>query len=125
MDSHVWAVAARHGHGSVAWASAQCDLGDLLLDVDQVDRAIVCYRNATAATAATAAPAAPAAVRQDHLTFRLKLGDALRNAGRLAEAETELRQGAHDRLAFYGREHPAYAFGLVSLAEVLLRRGNA
>jgi hypothetical protein len=59
------------------------------------------------------------------LSYRLNLGMVLRMAGRLDGAETELRHGAEDRLAFYGREHPGYAFGLEPLAEVLLQRGNA
>ncbi|HEV7708524.1 MAG TPA: hypothetical protein VGP16_10055 [Asanoa sp.] len=61
---------------------------------------------------------------KDQLTYRLNLGMVLRMAGRLDEAETELRHGAEDRLAFYGREHAGYAFGLEPLAEVLLQRGN-
>lgn len=44
--------------------------------------------------------------------------------GRLDEAETELRQNLQERLSFYGREHPGFAFGMEPLADVLLRRGN-
>ncbi|GAA2382251.1 hypothetical protein Cme02nite_53380 [Catellatospora methionotrophica] len=118
MARELQAVTAEHGHGSPAWASAQCDLGNVLLNADQLNRAIECYRNAT--TASSADPQ----FRRDHLTYRLNLGLALRMAGRLDEAESELRQGARDRLAFYGREHPGYAFGLESLADVLLQRGD-
>lgn len=109
------AVTVRHGHGSPAWASAQCDLGNILLNCDQADRAIECYQHAVSV---------PAYDRKQHLTYRLNLGLALRMTGRLAEAEAELRQGAQDRLAFYGRDHAGYAFGLEPLADVLLQRGD-
>lgn len=118
MTRQLHAVAAQHGHGSAAWASAQCDLGNVLLNADQLDRAIGCYRSATEATAIDPQ------TRRDHLTYRMNLGTALRMAGRLDEAETELRQCAQDRGLFYGRGHAGYAFGLEPLAEVLLRRGD-
>ncbi|WP_285688243.1 tetratricopeptide repeat protein [Actinoplanes sp. NBRC 103695] len=112
------AVADKHGEGSAPWASAQSDLGTVLLNTGQHDRAIECYRRAV-----SAAPRDHES-RKDQLTYRLNLGLALRMAGRLDEAEAELRQGAQDRLAFYGREHAGYAFGLEPLADLLLRRGN-
>lgn len=115
LQREVRAASVRHGHGSPAWASAQCDLGNLLLNCDQVDRAVECFRLAVSV---------PAHDRKEHLTYRLNLGVALRMAGRLEEAEAELRRGAAERLAFYGREHAGYAFGLEPLADVLLRRGD-
>jgi tetratricopeptide (TPR) repeat protein len=115
MQREVRAATVRHGHGSAAWASAQCDLGNILLNCDQLGRAIECYRQATSV---------PAHDRKEHLTYRLNLGLALRMAGRLEEAEAELRRGAEDRRVFYGREHAGYAFGLEPLADVLLQRGN-
>ncbi|GAA4589392.1 hypothetical protein GCM10023194_43510 [Planotetraspora phitsanulokensis] len=45
-------------------------------------------------------------------------------AGRLDEAEIELRRNLQERQDFYGREHPGYAFGLEPLADVLVRRGD-
>ncbi|WP_344499252.1 tetratricopeptide repeat protein [Dactylosporangium maewongense] len=115
MVRELRAVTVRHGHGSAAWASAQCDLGNILLNCDQPDRAIACYR---------AAIAVPAVDRKEHLTYRLNLGLALRMTGRLEDAEAELRRGAEGRQAFYGRDHAGYAFGLEPLADVLLQRGN-
>ncbi|MEV4516287.1 tetratricopeptide repeat protein [Dactylosporangium sp. NPDC049525] len=115
MQREVRAATVRHGHGSAAWASAQCDLGNILLNCDQVERAIECYRHAVSV---------PAHDHKEHLTYRLNLGLALRMAGRLEDAEAELRRGAEDRRAFYGREHAGYAFGLEPLADVLLQRGN-
>jgi tetratricopeptide (TPR) repeat protein len=117
MTRELRAVTAEHGAGSPAWASAQCDLGHVLLNADQVDRAIECYRHA-----ASASPRDHES-HKDQLTYRLNLGMALRMAGRLDEAEAELRQGVQERLAFYGREHAGYAFGLEPLADLLLQRG--
>jgi tetratricopeptide (TPR) repeat protein len=112
------AATDQHGHGSPEWASAQCDLGNVLLNADQHDRAIECYRRAVAATPRDRES------RKDQLTYRLNLGLALRMAGQLDEAEAELRRGIQERLAFYGREHPGYAFGLEPLAELLRQRGD-
>lgn len=111
-------VTARHGQGSIPWASAQCDLGNVLLNADQVGRAVECFR------AAASVPGTDHESRKDQLTYRLNLGLALQLAGRLEESEAELRQGLAERLAFYGREHPGYAFGLEPLARLLLRRGD-
>ncbi|BEL06850.1 hypothetical protein Q0Z83_050410 [Actinoplanes sichuanensis] len=118
VTREVEAVAARHGHGSPEWASAQCDLGNVLLQADQLGRAIECFRQAAAV--------APRdhETHKDRLTYRLNVGLALRMAGRLDESEAELRKGAEERLAFYGREHAGYAFGLEPLASVLLERGD-
>lgn len=118
MAHELQAVTAKHGRGSPAWASAQCDLGNVLLNADQIDRAIECYRHAASA------PARDHESRKDQLTYRLNLGMTLQMVGRLDDAEVELRQGAEERLAFYGRDHAGYAFGLEPLAELLLRRGN-
>jgi tetratricopeptide (TPR) repeat protein len=112
-------ITAEHGPDSAAWASAQCDLGNVLLNADQIDRAIECFRSAASVPAG-----ADQQARRDHLTYRLNLGMALRMAGRLGEAEAELRRGVQDRLGFYGRRHAGYAFGLEPLADVLLARGN-
>jgi tetratricopeptide (TPR) repeat protein len=113
------AVEARHGRGSPEWASAQCDLGHILLNCDQMDQAAQCYRDACSGPP----PSDPEAYK-DRLTYRLNIGMALRLAGRLDEAEAELRLNVQERLGFYGREHPGYAFGLESLADVLLRAGK-
>jgi tetratricopeptide (TPR) repeat protein len=118
MTRELQTVTAKHGRGSPAWASVQCDLGNVLLNADQLDRAIECYRHAASA------PAREHESRKDQLTYRLNLGMALRMAGRLDEAEAELRRGAEERLAFYGQEHAGYAFGLEPLADLLLQRGD-
>ncbi|WP_203752411.1 tetratricopeptide repeat protein [Actinoplanes cyaneus] len=112
------AVTDKHGAGSPEWASAQCDLGNVLLNADQLDRAIECFRQAAGA------PTRDYETQKDQLTYRMNLGMALRMAGRLDEAEAALREGARERLAFYGREHAGYAFGLEPLADLLLERGD-
>ncbi|MGI5151851.1 tetratricopeptide repeat protein [Plantactinospora sp. CA-294935] len=118
MTRELQAAADNHGHGSPEWASAQCDLGNVLLNAGQLDRAIECFRRAVSATPRDHES------RKDQLTYRLNLGLALRMVGRLDEAETELRQGVQERLAFYGREHAGYAFGLEPLADLLRERGD-
>jgi tetratricopeptide (TPR) repeat protein len=118
MAREVQAVADKHGPDSPEWASAQCDLGNVLLNADQLDRAIECFRQAAAVSPRDHES------HKDQLTYRLNVGMALRMAGRLEEAEQQLRQGVSERLAFYGREHAGYAFGLEPLASLLLERGD-
>ncbi|MBO3742642.1 tetratricopeptide repeat protein [Actinoplanes flavus] len=118
MAREVQAAADKHGHGSPQWASAQCDLGNVLLNADQLPRAIECFRQAASVTPVDQES------HKDQLTYRLNVGMALRMAGRLEEAEEQLRQGVQERLAFYGREHAGYAFGLEPLASLLLERGD-
>lgn len=118
MTRELRAATQRYGQGSPEWASAQCDLGNVLLNADQGDRAIECFRHAVSA------PPRDPESHKDQLTYRLNLGLALRRSGRLDEAEAELRQGVQERLAFYGREHAGYAFGLEPLADLLQQRGE-
>ncbi|MDO3703264.1 hypothetical protein Q3W71_16445 [Micromonospora sp. C28SCA-DRY-2] len=118
MTRELQAATDVYGPGSPEWASAQCDLGSVLLNADQLDRAIECFRRAASA------PPRDHESRKDQLTYRLNLGLALRMAGRLDEAEAELRHGVQERLAFYGREHAGYAFGLEPLADLLRQRGD-
>ncbi|WP_433223284.1 hypothetical protein ACQP00_25725 [Dactylosporangium sp. CS-047395] len=119
MVREVQAVTARHGAGTPEWASVQCDLGNVLINADQVPRAIDCYR-----AAVSVSPRDFPELHKDHLTYVSNLGGALRLAGRLDEAEAELRRGAEERAAFYGRDHAGFGFGLEPLAELLLDRGD-
>ncbi|MEO3868235.1 tetratricopeptide repeat protein [Nonomuraea sp. B12E4] len=120
LSRELRAVEQRHGHGSAEWASAQCDLGNLLFSSGQLDRAVGHFRSACSNP-----PMGDQERYRDHLTYRLNLGTALAAAGRFDEAEAELRHNLRERQDFYGREHPGYAFGLEPLADVLLRRGHA
>jgi tetratricopeptide (TPR) repeat protein len=119
MVKELQAAEQRYGHGSPEWASAQCDLGNILLGGDQPKRAVECFRSACSGPV----PKEPGA-RKDYLTYQLNLGLVLAMTGRLDEAETELRRNLQERQAFYGREHAGYAFGLEVLADVLFQRGN-
>jgi tetratricopeptide (TPR) repeat protein len=109
---------AQFGHGSVEWASALCDLGNALLGTGQLDRAADCFRQA-----ASVKPRDDES-RKNRLIYLVNLGVALGWAGRHREAEKELRRGLKERLAFYGREHAGYAYGLEPLADLLRRRGK-
>src|ERR1700754_71100 len=109
---------AQFGHGSVEWASALCDFGNALLGTGQPERAADCFRQA-----ASVKPRDDES-RKERLTYLTNLGVALSWAGRQREAEKELRRGLKERLAFYGREHAGYAFGLEPLAELLRQRGK-
>lgn len=111
-------VTARFGRGTVEWASAQCDLGNALLRTGQYARAADRFRQAVAVKPRDHES------RKDRLTYRTNLGMALAWSGRHRRAERELRRGLKERLAFYGREHPGYAFGLEPLADLLRRRGK-
>jgi tetratricopeptide (TPR) repeat protein len=111
-------AAAQFGRGSVEWASAQCDLGNALLGTGQHARAADCFRQA-----ASVKPRDEES-RKDRLTYLTNLGMALGWAGRHREAEKELRRALKERLAFYGREHPGYAYGLEPLADLLRQRGK-
>ncbi|PZG23117.1 tetratricopeptide repeat protein [Nonomuraea aridisoli] len=109
----------QYGRDTPQWASAQCDLGTVLLNSDQPERAVECYR-----AACSIPPPQDREAHKDLLTYRLNLGMVLAMSGRLDEAETELRHNLRERLAFYGPEHAGYAFGLEPLADVLFRRGD-
>ncbi|GLX96188.1 tetratricopeptide repeat protein [Herbidospora sp. NBRC 101105] len=119
MRRELLAVESRHGRESPEWASAQCDFGNLLFASGQSDRAVECFRSACSGP-----PSGDPETRKEQLTYGLNLGMALDVAGRLDEAETELRRNLRDREVFYGRDHPGHAFALEPLADVLLRRGD-
>ncbi|MBW6434931.1 tetratricopeptide repeat protein [Actinoplanes hulinensis] len=46
MAREVQVATDEYGHGSPQWASAQCDLGNVLLNADQLARAVECFRQA-------------------------------------------------------------------------------
>jgi len=119
LHRELQATEERCGRGSPQWASVHCDLGNLLYGTGQAHRAIEHFR----AACSIPVPQDPE-THKDLITYRLNLAMALAAAGRPAEAEAELRHNLQERLSFYGREHPGYAFGLETLAELLLDRGD-
>ncbi|WP_062431038.1 tetratricopeptide repeat protein [Herbidospora daliensis] len=119
MQKEVREVERRHGGGSPEWAAVQCDLGNLLYASGQLDRAVEHFRKACSGT-----PSADHETRKEQITYGLNLGMVLAAAGRFEEGEAELRRNLGERLDFYGRDHPGYAFALEPLADLLLGRGD-
>ena len=112
-------VESRFGKGSPRYASASSELGTVLLNAGQRERAIEAFR------AACEGPwPADGQDLRDRLTYLMNLGQSLEWAGRLDEAEQALRKGLEGRKAHYGREHSGYAFGLEPLGTLMLRMGK-
>jgi tetratricopeptide (TPR) repeat protein len=110
---------AKFGAGSPQDAVAQSELGSVLLNLGQLDRAIAAYREAV-----TGPMPDDELGKRDRLTFLLNLGQTLLMAKRLEEAEEALHTGLEGREEFYGREHAGYAYGLEPLAEATYRLGK-
>src|SRR5579872_3876999 len=102
----------RFGPDSAAYAAAANDLGCVLLWTGQQRQALAAFRTACAVEFPGTGQEA-----RDYLTRLMNLGTALEQAGDLAEAEEVLRRGLEGRRAFYGADHPGYAFGLEPLAQ--------
>lgn len=111
-------AAARHGPHSTAYAAAQFDLARLLLALGDMTRAAACLREAVRV------PSDSAESERDRLSYVMNLGEVLIALGALDEAQELLVQGLADRAGFYGTDHPGYAFGLSSIAELHLKRGQ-
>lgn len=109
----------RFGPGSPQTAVYRNELGTILLNLEQYDRAVEAYRAACAGPPPKADPDL-----RDRLTFLMNLGMALQYAGRLDEAEEALRRGVAGRREYYGTQHAGYGFGLEPLADLLLRQGK-
>jgi tetratricopeptide (TPR) repeat protein len=114
------AISARgqHGRASPQDAAAQFDLAKILVGVGDLRRAAEALREASTLQGADDPST------KDRLTYNMNLGEVLQRLGELEEAESVLRDGLLDREAFYGEEHPGYAFGLEPLADVLRQRGE-
>ncbi len=117
MASFVTDAAARVGTEHAEYASAQFDLACLMLHLGDAARAADCLREAWRV------PADGPQSQKDRLTYNMNLGEVLTRLGQSQQAERVLREGPALRAAFYGREHPGYAYGLEPLAETLLARG--
>ncbi len=64
------------------------------------------------------------ASRKDRLTWQMNLGELLSRSGQHDEAEGVLRTSLDERRELYGAQHSGYAYGLESLAAVVLRAGR-
>lgn len=106
------------GRESMAFAQAQFELGQVLVGVGDLQRAI------GALQAAVAIEPASDDERKLHLTMGMNLGELLRHVGELDQAAGVLRRGLSQRADFYGTDHAGYAYGLEPLAEVLLLLGE-
>ncbi|MBC8142129.1 MAG: hypothetical protein H7Y38_11890 [Armatimonadetes bacterium] len=116
MREHVAAVVAFAGERSAAFNESQAGLAGVLKMLGKTRDSLAAFQ----AAQDWEPPIEDAATHKDWLTFVTDYGQELGAAGELAEAETVLKRGLAGRLAFYGREHPGYAFGLEPLVSVLL-----
>jgi len=113
-------VERRCGERHPDTAAAYNELGTILMNVDNVQRAAEAYRKACAGPLPTDNQAL-----RDRLTFLMNLGMALQMAREYDEAEQVYRDGLQGRAQYYGSEHPGYAFGLEPLGHLLLARGKS
>lgn len=104
-----------HGAGSPEAASAWNDVAILLMQLGQEDRAVTAMRNACSGPQPDGGEAL-----KDRLTYESNLAQALAAIGNFDEAEALLRENLTGRERFYTADHPGYAFGLESLASLLI-----
>lgn len=119
MQAHVQEVRQQHGDGSPAHQRVMNELGMILFNAGQEQRATEAFR------AACAGPLPDDEQNlRDRLTHLMNLGWVLEITGHLDEAEASLRQGIDGRARCYGRRHAEYGIGLEPLARLLLKRGR-
>lgn len=111
-------VRQQYGDQHVLYAAAMFNVACVLCGIDEFSRA------ADACRTATAIPATDQASQKDRLTYWMNLGDILIRTGQLDEAEQVLRSSLTERKAFYGVDHPGFAYGLAPLADLLIQRGK-
>ena len=104
------------GDQHVLYAAAMFNVACVLCGIDEFTRA------AEACRTATAIPATDQASQKDRLTYWMNLGGMLIRTGQLDEAEQVLRTSLNERKAFYGVDHPGFAYGLAPLADLLIER---
>lgn len=62
--------------------------------------------------------------RKQTMACLMNLGEVLVHQREYDEAEKVLRANLKERTAFYGTDHPGYAYGCASLAQLLIARGK-
>lgn len=107
------------GEQSFLALRATTDLASLLWVAGEDDRA------AELLEAVTLTPRADPDEEKLRLTALINLAEVQERRGDLVFAEDACRRGVQGRERLYGIQHPGYAFGLVPLAQVLLRRNKA
>ncbi len=108
------------GEGSPKHADALNGLASVLMNLDELPRAIHALRRACYGPR----PAGGEDLK-DRLTYEMNLGTMLEMSGKLADAEQVIRDNLAAREQFYGRDHPGYGFGMEPLVGVLLKQGKA
>jgi tetratricopeptide (TPR) repeat protein len=112
------ATAARVGVDDPAYAAVLYEHGSLCLALGMTKRALQSMRAATRITG----PAPDD--EKNRLTYLMNLSDILAHDGALEEAMRIAKDGLAARERFYGREHPGYAYGLETVAEVALAQAR-
>lgn len=118
LEQAVQSAARVHGAASDAHGQALYDLATYHLMSGAQEAALQSLAQALEATR-------EAPDQRLHLTIAMNDGEFLQLAGRHAEAELVHRAGLLGRAAYYGKQHPGYAFGLDALAWSLLAQGKA
>jgi len=108
----------REGAGSPAYAAALFEHASLCLVLGMVPRAVASMRAASEIRGRTHDD------EKSRLTYLMNLGDTLAYAGKLEEALAVHERGLGERERFYGKEHPGYAYGLDSWADVAIALGR-
>lgn len=116
MRDHVAAVVAFASPQSAAYSEAQAGLAGVLKMLGKNRESLTAFK----AAQDFEPPVDDTAAHKDWLTFVTDYGQTLGVAGDFAGAEAVLKRGLSGRLAFYGREHPGYAFGMEPLVSVYL-----
>jgi tetratricopeptide (TPR) repeat protein len=107
-------VERRNGAQSELWADAQFLCAQVLVASGDIAAAIGALQGAASMQAHTPKQ------QQKKLTIEMNLGDLLRHAIRLDEAEDVLVRNLEQRRELYGVAHTGYAFGAEALAAVYL-----
>jgi tetratricopeptide (TPR) repeat protein len=108
----------RSGTSSPAYAAVLYEDGTVCLSLGMRPRAIQSLRAASRITGTTHDD------EKNRLTYLMNLAECLAADGQLEEAMSAAREGLEQRERFYGPDHPGYAYGLESLAEIALARGE-
>jgi tetratricopeptide (TPR) repeat protein len=111
-------VEKREGAESPAYASALFEHASLCLVLGMTQRALESMRAAAEIRGETHED------EKNRLTYLMNLGDTLGYAGELDEALAVHERGLAERERFYGKEHPGYAYGLDSWADVAIALGR-